>query len=265
MNEVKAHPLSFAIAFNFQNTGLTSDLPKYGKRGEVNRYTIWGRQWFGSQFRGHGLEMSAASSPWPCNLNCTVDYADPYDVDKGCKVGYENKNFVPLDFRASLEDMQTIVKTDYDFDFMMCSHVIEHTPKVMLALKNVYEHLAEGGMFVMAVPHRNYTFDSLREVTPLAHHIEDFRNYERKNDLIHIVDFLENAHIKYSSGATDITKHCREFLGGSNALDLHYHTFTEDSFEEIISWFNQNVYQWSNAEIFQRHDGSNEFFVRLVK
>lgn len=263
LNEVKAHRLSFPIAFNFQNTGSTDNLPKIQKTGGINRYTIWDRWWFGSQFRGHGLEMGAASSPWPCNLNCTVDYADPYDVDEGCKVNYENKDFVPLDFLASLEDMRTIVKTDYDF--MMCSHVIEHTPRVMLALKNVYEHLVEGGVFVMAVPHKFYTFDRLREVTPLSHHIEDFKSYERRNDLIHIVDYLENAHIKYAGETADITKYCRDFLAGDNSLDLHYHTFTEDSFEELIAWFNENIYPWNRCEIFQRYEGSIEFFVRLEK
>ena len=71
---------------------------------------VWGREWFGSQFRGHGLKMGVASSPWPCNLSCIVDYADSYGEEEGCKVGYENKDFVPLDFTASLEDMNRITK-----------------------------------------------------------------------------------------------------------------------------------------------------------
>lgn len=262
LEKVQTYPLSFSVAKNFENVGLSRKLPQY-LCGEIRRYVTWGRQWFGSQFRGHGLEISAASSPWPCNLNCTVDYMDPYGEEEGCKTGYQNKQFVPLDFKASLEDMRNVSVTDYDF--AMCSHVIEHTPRVMLALKNVYEHLAPGGMFVMAVPHKNYTFDCLRQVTPLEHHIEDYERYDRNRDVLHVVDFLENANEKQMGNAVDITQHCREFLQGSNSLDLHYHTFTENSFAEIMNWFSKHIYRWNSCEIFQRLEGSNEFFVRLIK
>lgn len=265
IEEVMSHPRSFTIARRFEQDNLKQELPlsKPVHKGEGRIITPWSRNWFGSQFRGHGLEMSAASSPWPCHMECTVDYADPYEEDEGCKAGFENHDFVPLDYKASLEDMSCILKTDYDF--IVCSHVIEHTPRVMLALKNIYEHLAKGGMLVMAVPHMDHTFDRLRKLTPLSHHISDFEAYEREGDLDHIVDYLENAHIKYSGGTADIEQHCRAFLAGSNELDLHYHTFTEDSFAEIIEWFCENVYQWSRYEIFQRYEGEIEFFVRLVK
>ena len=265
IGEVMSLPLSFTIAKNSGLEELKQELPlsKKTHSGEGRIIMSWGRHWFGSQFRGHGLEMSAASVPWPCHMECIVDYSDPFEDDKGAKAGYENHDFVPLDHKASLEDMSCILKTDYDF--IVCSHVIEHTPRVMLALKNVYEHLAKGGMFVMAVPHMDHTFDRLRELTPLSHHISDFKAYERKEDLIHIVDYLENSCIKYSGKNVDVEQCCREFLAGSNELDIHYHTFTEDSFAEIIEWFCENVYQWSRYEIFQRNEGGMEFFVRLVK
>lgn len=231
--------------------------------GGVYKREVWGREWFGSQFKGYGLEIGAASSPWPCNINCKVDYTDSYGEKEGCKVGYENKDFVPLSFTASLEDMSSIIKKDYNF--IICSHTIEHTPKVIQALKNVYEHLLEGGVFVMAVPHKEYTFDQFRQITTLSHHIEDYEKYERNRDVLHLIDYLENAHIKYQGNTADITLHCSEFLLGGNRYDIHYHTFTEDSFAEIINWFNINVYKWSFCEIFNRLEGGAEFFVRLVK
>lgn len=264
--EVMQHPHSFYIARKPEQDGLNRELPSRKLKGQGVLHTLWDRNWFGSQFKGYGLEMSAAGSPWPCSLECTVDYADPYDNNEGCKVAYGNQDFVPLDYKASLEDMSRILKTDYNF--IVCSHAIEHTPRVIQALKNVYEHLAEGGMFVMAVPHMRHTFDKLRELTPLSHHISDFEAYERKNDLIHVVDFLENVYIKHDgrdSKTVDITRYCREFLAGSNAFDFHYHTFTEDSFAEIIEWFCENVYSWREWEIFQWLEGTNEFFVRLIK
>lgn len=263
MNEIIKHPFSFSIARNFDNADSLRHLPYHNIKGGISRVEVWGREWFGSQFKGCGLEMGAASSPWPCNLNCKVDYADSYGEKEGRKIGYENKDFVPLSFKASLEDMGEVTKKDYNF--IVCSHVIEHTPRVIQALKNVYEHLTTGGVFVMAVPHKEYTFDKLRQITPLSHHVEDYEGYERRNDILHLIDYLENAHIKYQGNTVDITLHCREFLLGSGKYDIHYHTFVEDIFVEIIDWFNRNVYEWSSCEIFDRIEGEIEFFVRLVK
>lgn len=263
MDEVLSHPLSASVAKCFDNTRLARSLPlnRGGVYG-IDRVEVWSRGWFGSQFKGRGLEFGAASMPWPCSLDCRVEYADSFSDTEGCKVGYESKDFVPLNFTASLEDMREITKTDYNF--IVCSHVIEHTPRVIQAIKNIYEHLAVGGVFVMAVPHKEYTFDQFRQLTPVSHHIKDYEQYERSHDVIHLIDFLENAHIKYQGYTADITSSCREFLSGNN-IDMHYHTFTENSFAEIIDWFNTNVYKWSSCEIFDRLEGGNEFFVRLVK
>lgn len=262
VEKIYEHPLGFSIAKKYTNeeNGL---LLLASRCGGLKSVRAWDRQWFGSQFEGCGLELGAASAPWPCNLKCTVDYADSFDENEGCKIGYENKDFVPIDFKASLESMSGITKTDYNF--IVCSHVIEHTPRVMLALKNVYEHLAMGGTFVMAVPHKEYTFDKYRQITPLSHHITDYEEYERSLDVIHLVDYLENAHIKYGGYTADITAHCALFLKNNQNFDMHYHVFNEESFTEIINWFNQNIYMWNSCEVFQRLEGSNEFFIRLIK
>lgn len=250
---------SYDIAFNYEK----ADYPSVASQG-VLIHPVWGRQWFGAQFTGHGLEIAAASSPWPCKPGVTVDYTDPYGEDEGCKVEYEDKDYVPLTYRASLEDMSDIRKTDYDF--ICCSHVIEHTPNVLLALKNIYEHLSSRqGVFVMAVPHRDYTFDRLRELTTLEHIISDYEDYCCERDMLHIVDYIENAHVKCSGGGQQqITKLCRAYLEGKG-MDIHYHTFTEENMSAILTWFHEKIHPWSSMEIFQRLEGANEFFVRLVR
>ncbi len=160
----------------------------------------------------------------------------------------------PLDYQAGLEDLSAIEKRDYDF--ICCSHVIEHTPNVMLALKNVYEHLSGGGIFVMAVPHMNYTFDCLRSLTDLQHIIMDYKNFSRERNMIHIVDYLENVKIRHFGCTEDITKYCYDYLAGYLSMDIHYHTFTEESMTHIINWFNENIYRWSSSEIFCRLEGA---------
>lgn len=249
---------SYNIAYNFEHSSLPSVC-----KSNIVFHRVWGRQWFGSQFEGHGLEISAASSPWPCKPGVKVDYTDPYREDEGCKTGYENKDYVPLDYQAGLEDMSKIEKKDYDF--ICCSHVIEHTPNVLLAIKNIYEHLSDGGMFVMAVPHMNYTFDCLRSLTDLHHIVKDYEDFSRERNILHIVDYFEKVRNGHFGEKEDITKHCYEYLAGNKNIDIHYHTFTEENMAQIMMWFQENIYKWNTVEIFNRLEGANEFFVRLVK
>lgn len=117
----------------------------------------------------------------------------------------------------------------------------------------------------MAVPHMNYTFDCLRSLTELGHMIADYKEFSYERNLLHIVDYLENVKIRHFGDTADITKCCCEYLAGRSNIDIHYHTFTEESMSQIIMWFNENIYRWSKAEVFSRLEGANEFFVRLIK
>ena len=158
--------------------------------------------------------------------------------------------------------MSNIEKNDYDF--ICCSHVIEHTPYTIKSIKNVYEHLKFGGEFVMAIPHMDYTFDQYRELTSLNHFIKDYQQPEKIDNLIHLIEYTEKATNKYQGHDVDITGICKSYLSGVDH-DIHWHTFTEKNFFELITWFNENVYKWNCVEIYQRFEGSIEFFVRLVK
>jgi hypothetical protein len=119
---------------------------------------------------------------------------------------------------------------------------------------------------VLAVPHKEHTFDLYREVTTLAHHVEDYENYERERDLQHVVDYYENAAGKYAGETWDIAERCQKYKDGDmSGLDIHYHTFTEDSMREILEWFEKNVYKWKSCKVFEIEAGSNEFYVQCVK
>lgn len=105
LEEIRKIQRSYNIAYNFRD----APLPSIDKEGVVF-HRVWGRQWFGAQFQGHGLEISAASAPWPCKPEVTVDYTDPFNEEEGCKTGYENKDYVPLDYQAGLEDLSLLRK-----------------------------------------------------------------------------------------------------------------------------------------------------------
>lgn len=255
-----SYPLSYSVAKKYDRHAPLFFSNRSSNR--IRHVSVWNRSYFGAKLKGTGLEFSAASNPWPFNLDCKVYYADPFDDDEGCKVLNEHKDFVPIDYKASLEDWSSI--GNKSFDFICCSHVIEHTPLVLQALKNVYEHLKQGGTFLMAVPHMCYTFDQLRELTPLEHHIKDYKEYCFEDDIVHLVDYIENVTIRFSNEEANITESIKDFIYGKK-MDFHHHTFTEESMSALLNWFNKNIYHWSKVEVYDHLEGSNEFFVRLIK
>jgi predicted SAM-dependent methyltransferase len=56
-----------------------------------------------------------------------------------------------------------------NLDFVIASHVLEHLPLPLAALRAWYEALTPTGKALIKVPDKRYTFDCQRERTPLAH------------------------------------------------------------------------------------------------
>ena len=96
---------------------------------------------------GYGVEFGAATNATPVPISCKVDYADFFDTDDGCNVGYSNekRDYVPLKYKTSFEDMQGI--EDSSLDFVIVCHVIEHVTETIRAIQKAYEKLRRGGCF----------------------------------------------------------------------------------------------------------------------
>jgi SAM-dependent methyltransferase len=227
------------------------------------------RAYFLKDLKGYGIEFGAATSPSPLPDNCIVDYADYFQVDDGCNRDFMGE-FVSIKFLTGLDEMEGIKNSS--FNFIINCHVIEHVPRTILALKKCYDKLKKGGILFMVVPHKEYTFDVLRPLTSLSHFIEDYNNYIKERDVIHIVDHFEHFN-EYEAkrnnviaGRVNLFPFIEYFLAG-NKIDIHYHTFTEENFTELLNYFNTNIARWGKTEIIPRipFEDSNEFYVRLTK
>jgi SAM-dependent methyltransferase len=154
---------------------------------EITNY-FEARAYLLKDLNGYGIEFGAATSPCTVPDSCNVEYADFFHKDEGCNNAYDG-DFVPVKFFTSLDEMSGI--SNDSLDFLISSHVIEHVPRTLLALERCFNRLKKGGILFMAIPHMNYTFDMLRPLTKIEHFIEDYNNYVRERDLLHIVDYVE--------------------------------------------------------------------------
>ncbi len=111
------------------------------------------------------------------------------DVSPGATFRYDARHKPGKQYIAEAADLSHLYPGSYDF--LLASHVIEHIANPLRALLEWNRVLKETGVLVLVVPHKEGTFDHRRNVTALAHMIDDFENNTRESDLTHLSEILE--------------------------------------------------------------------------
>ena len=100
-------------------------------------------QQMASSLNGSGVEFGAGGSPFPVPSTLSIRYADRNTVDNLRERKYfgDSEMVTP----ALLSDLETMEGIEDDsLDFIIASHVIEHTSNPLLALRSAYRKLALG-------------------------------------------------------------------------------------------------------------------------
>ncbi len=196
-----------------------------------------------SQLSGTGIEIGAGASPFPIPLECHVRYADrryKCELEEDLYPGQMLHSLIEPDL---ISDLDTFVGIDdASLDFIIACHVIEHTKSPINAIERAYQKLRPKGSLVLVVPDKERTFDKNREITPLKHLIEDHQDPSRERDKQHYFDFYERAFPTPPHRLTEAVE--TEFQKGS---DIHYHTFTYESFKDMVNYICRHVAPWSSV------------------
>ena len=118
--------------------------------------------------QGVGLEIGPSYNPVaPKKAGYNVEILDHASAED---LREKYKNDVSLDI-ANIEDVDYVWsgqaldeltgKKEY-YDYIIASHVIEHTPNLVTFLQQCQSMLKPGGVLALAVPDRRYCFDYLR-------------------------------------------------------------------------------------------------------
>ena len=123
---------------------------------------------------------------------------------------------------------------DDSYDFLLSSHTLEHTANPIKALQEWQRVVRIGGSLVIAVPHRDGTFDHKRDVTPLEHMIADYEHGTDETDMTHLDEILEkhDRSLDQFSGTFDEFK-ARSLKNFENRC-LHHHVFNTRSFVNLL-------------------------------
>ncbi|MDQ6943261.1 MAG: class I SAM-dependent methyltransferase [Candidatus Eremiobacteraeota bacterium] len=212
----------------------------------------------GETLSGGGVEFGAGANPFPVGPSAKVRYADRNSADELHDRAYFGEaGLVPDDIRADFEAMEGLPPDS--LDFIIASHVIEHTSNPLRALESAHSRLRIGGRLVLVVPDKNVTFDKDRAVTTLEHLLADYTRPSRERDWEHYIEFFAKCFPQ-----PDPVKAAEPVFALGH--DIHFHVWTFESFGDLIAYARRQIAPWSAVWSRPRiSDQENEFYFVLTK
>jgi len=186
------------------------------------------------QLHGRGMEVGALWRRFPVPRHARVWYVDRLSHD-GLEQHYPELKDSILKIDLMGEAVQLPVRPA-SLDFLIASHVLEHLPFPLLALQSWYEALAPGGVLLLKVPDKRFTFDIHRARTPLAHLLAEHDNPKQFDSHAHYADWVENVGGKNPT-APDFETEVQNLM--DRDYSIHFHVWTDEDVQEMIDFTRQ--------------------------
>jgi SAM-dependent methyltransferase len=216
-------------------------------------------QQLAKRLRGSGVEFGAGAHPFPVSPDCRVQYGDRNTPAQLAERNYFDAGAkIAFDFQSDIRDMVSI--DDDSMDFIIGSHVIEHTPDPIGVLITAYCKLRFDGVLLLVVPDKEVTFDRLRSLTTLDHLLSDYLLPSRHRDFEHYIEFF-----RLSFPQPDPIQSARATWERGD--DIHFHTWTYQSFDEMVRYVAEHHdCRWRDVWSHPRlSDQELEFYYVLTK
>jgi SAM-dependent methyltransferase len=126
-------------------------------------------------------------------------------------------------FIAEAADLRSIPSEKYDF--VLSSHMLEHTANPLRALVEWRRVLKPGGALVLVVPAGDGAFDHQRPITTMSHLVEDFEADKGEDDLTHLAEVLQLHDLSRDPGVTDAGAFRERAERNAKFRSLHHHVF----------------------------------------
>ena len=96
-----------------------------------------------------------------------------------------------MGYQYILEATDLLTIEDCVYDFVLGSHCLEHIANPIKAIFEWKRVLKPGGVIVLILPEKSFTFDHRRQITSFDHLLEDFNTKVDESDLTHLDEILD--------------------------------------------------------------------------
>jgi GT2 family glycosyltransferase/SAM-dependent methyltransferase len=144
---------------------------------------------------GFGLEIGGSYNPLLPRSNGynveTLDHASREDlIAKYAAPNESTDRIEPVTYVSDGRSMLEIIGASSRYDFIVASHVIEHTTDFIGFLKDSEALLKPDGVLVLAVPDLRFCFDFFRSPSSLGQVIEAHRQRRTRHSLAELFDSI---------------------------------------------------------------------------
>jgi predicted SAM-dependent methyltransferase len=234
---------------------------------------------------GRGLEIGPSYNPIvPKRSGADVEILDHVD-QAGLVEKYRDhpqvdvRRIEPVDFVCDGRSMAEVVGRTGCYDYIVASHVVEHTPDLVGFLADCDLLLNDGGVLLLVVPDKRYCFDVLRPVSSTGDVLQAFWDKRTRHARGTVFDHFayaaqRGAKIAWSSAeraGIDIMHTFEEAIfrseqaGASETyVDCHAWRFTPASFRLVVHDLNEMGLLRLKERGFHGTEGC-EFFVTLSR
>jgi SAM-dependent methyltransferase len=184
---------------------------------------------------GAGVELGPGHHPMPMLFpDVTVRYVDRWDPEQNRALFpdvTDGSTFTTPDVIANLDVDRLSALADQSQDFVVASHLLEHLANPLAQLEDMHRVLKRGGVALIFLPDRRYTFDRKRLPTPLEHLIADYRDHVTVVSDEHLEDHLRKTGVWQDSWTEEDRR--REFAF-NRERSVHVHCWTEGEFLPVL-------------------------------
>lgn len=192
---------------------------------KIARWLPRGRGLIGTEI-GAGASPVPGLDPRPVYVDCFKSFgADPNHADY-----YGHAAALPFH--------------DHSLDYVIASHVLEHSANPVAALAEWYRVVRPGGILYLVVPDRRGTWEHHRDLTPVEHLLDDFARGTTACDPTHIDEFVFQADWSRYEPDTNpgdvatrqaaIARGMHEAVARGEDINIHFHTFEPPSLRELL-------------------------------
>ncbi|MCK5002687.1 MAG: methyltransferase domain-containing protein [Gammaproteobacteria bacterium] len=242
---------------------------------------------FGINLEGVGLEIGPSHSPLlPKRDGFNVEILDHANAEelkkKYAELGIDKEklnNIEHVDYVWTGDALDELTnKHDY-YDYIVASHVVEHTPDLISFLSQCEKMLKSGGVLSLAVPDKRYCFDCLRPLSTAGDVMQAYYDKRTRHtpgtifDHFSTVAFRNGCHTWYKDDQSELVfvhsvQEAMSAVERSRAsedyIDVHNWVFIPQSFRLISYDLKTTGFINLAEEVFFNTEGF-EFHVQLKK
>lgn len=161
------------------------------------------------------------------------------DIQQGQTFQFDSKKSAGQQYVAEASAMTFLSSGTYDF--VLSSHVLEHTANPILVLTEWKRLLKNQGALVLILPHKDRTFDYRRPATTMEHLLADFDAGMTEDDLTHMPEILALHDLERDPEAGDFEAFkVRSMLNFENRC-FHHHVFDTHLAAGLVNYMGMQI------------------------